>query len=109
MSAVNDSDKMPISFASIVVAAEDQISCDLAGEAAILNLETGVYYGLNEVGAAIWSMLAEPRRVSEISEALAERYQVDTTRCGQDVLDLLNKLAAHGLIRVMDEAYSQVH
>ncbi|MCA1602950.1 MAG: nucleotidyltransferase family protein [Acidobacteria bacterium] len=32
---------------SLVVAAKDQVSCDLAGEAAILGLRDGVYYGLD--------------------------------------------------------------
>ena len=40
-----------ISDRSIVVAAKDQVSCDLAGEAAILNMKNGVYYGLDPVGA----------------------------------------------------------
>jgi hypothetical protein len=39
-----------ISERTIVVAAAVQVSCDLAGEAAILTLQSGVYFGLNAVG-----------------------------------------------------------
>jgi hypothetical protein len=36
---------------STVVAAKDQVSCDLVGEAVILDMKSGIYYGLNPVGA----------------------------------------------------------
>ena len=57
-----------ISDRSVVVAAKDQVSCDLAGEAAILNIKSGVYYGLDPVGARIWSLVQEPRKVAGNSE-----------------------------------------
>ncbi|MGH7935038.1 MAG: PqqD family peptide modification chaperone [Candidatus Binataceae bacterium] len=92
-----------ISPASIVVAADDQISCDLAGEAAILNLKDGVYYGLDKVGADVWKLISTPRRVSEICDTLIECYDVDRHQCLADVVALLRDLAASGLIHVRDE------
>jgi hypothetical protein len=35
---------------STVVVSQDQVSCELGGEAAILNLKAGVYYGLSKAG-----------------------------------------------------------
>ena len=35
---------------STVVVSQDQVSCELGGEAAILNLKAGVYYGLERGG-----------------------------------------------------------
>ncbi len=49
----------------------DQISCDLAGEAPILNLKSGVYFGLDAVGARIWSLLQKPVMLAEICDALS--------------------------------------
>ena len=49
----------------VVVAARQQISCDLADEVAILNLESGVYYGIDAVGALIWNLVQQPRTRSE--------------------------------------------
>ena len=59
-----------ISDRSVVVATKDQVSCDLAGEAAILNIKNGVYYGLDPVGARIWNLMQEPRAVAEIQNAI---------------------------------------
>ena len=36
---------------SIIKVAKEQVACDLAGEAVILSLKSGQYFGLNEVGA----------------------------------------------------------
>lgn len=89
-----------ISEQSIVVAAKDQVSCDLAGEAAILNVPQGTYYGLDAVGARIWSLLQAPREVAEIHRTIAAEYDVTPERCLRDLLDLLEKLRAEGLIEV---------
>jgi hypothetical protein len=91
-----------ISDRSVVVAAKDQVSCDLAGEAAILNIKSGVYYGLDPVGARIWSLMQEPRKVLEIQDAITNEYEVEPERCGRDLVGLLEKLLAEGLIEVQD-------
>ncbi len=91
-----------ISDRSIVVAAKDQVSCDLAEEAAILNTKNGVYYGLDPVGARIWTLMQEPRAVSEIQKTIAGEYDVESERCTRDLFGLLEKLLAEGLIEVKD-------
>ena len=95
-----------LSGRSIVVAAKEQVSCNLAEEAVILNLKAGVYYGLNPVGARIWNLIQEPRTVHEIRDAILEEYDVDPDRCESDLLVLLRDLAAKELIRTKDEAAS---
>ncbi len=92
-----------ISCDSVVVLAKDQVSCDLDGEAAILNLNDGMYYGLNEVGARIWSLLSEPITVSLIRDQLEREYDVDSHRCEKDLVRLLSQLQDAGLIEVRDE------
>jgi hypothetical protein len=91
-----------ISDRSVVVATKDQVSCDLAGEAAILNIKNGVYYGLDPVGARIWNLVQEPRAVAEIQNAITSEYDVEPERCARDLVDLLEKLLAEGLIEVKD-------
>lgn len=96
--------KVSLSGSTIVVAASDQVSCDLAGEAAILNLKTGVYYGLNPLGARIWALVQQSRTVSEIRDAILAEYEVEPARCESDLLSLLGQLAEGGLIELRDEA-----
>lgn len=89
-----------ISKTSTVVRVKDQVSCDLAGEAVILNLKSGIYYGLNPVGATIWEMIQEPQTVSFVLNALLEQYEVDPDRCETDLFTLLEDLAAKELIAI---------
>ena len=85
---------------SVVVAASEQISCPLGEESAILNLKNSVYYGLDPVGAYVWKLLREPRSVRELRDALLAEYDVETQRCEQDLLELLEKMRLEGLIEV---------
>ncbi len=92
-----------LSGQSKVVVSQDQVSCDLSEEAAILNLKSGVYFGLNTVGASLWKLIQEPRMIKEIRDALVDEYDVEPNRCEKDILELLQELSAHGLIEILDE------
>ena len=81
---------------------KDQISCDLAGEAAILELKNGTYFGLDEVGAVVWNLIAQPRRVIEIRDALLEQYDVEAEQCGRELIELLGTLHERGLIQIAE-------
>ena len=87
---------------SVVQASPAQVSCDLGGEAAILNLNTGVYYGLDPVGARIWTLLAAPTTVAQLRDSVLAEYEVDSARCERDLLDLVRVLHAHGLVAIHD-------
>jgi hypothetical protein len=89
-----------VNLNSIVKLSSNQVSCDLDSEAAILHLQTGVYYGLDPVGAVIWKLMEEPRTVASIRDAILEQYAVDAERCGRDLLELLQRLATEGLIEI---------
>lgn len=91
-----------VSAGSSVVASGDQVSSDLGGEVAILDLKAGTYYGLDEVGNRIWGLIQEPRSVEEVREALLSEYEVDPGRCERDLLSLLQNLADEGLVEVTD-------
>jgi len=85
---------------SVVVTAKDQLSCDLAGEAAILDVKSGTYYGLNVIGARIWNLIQNPKHVKEVLRVLLAEYDVETDRCERELLDLLQELEAKGLIEI---------
>jgi len=81
-----------------IVAAQDQISRDLGGEAVILNTKTGVYCGLNEVGARIWQLIQEPSKVDDLIRTVTSEYDVEPDRFQHDLLNLLQKMLVSELI-----------
>ena len=95
--------KTIVSEDSTVVAVKGQVSSDLGGEVAILHLDAGMYYGLDEVGARIWELVREPKVVKDIQATILEEYDVEPARGKSDVLTLLQDLADEGLIAVRDE------
>jgi Coenzyme PQQ synthesis protein D (PqqD) len=92
-----------ISESSLITATKEQVSSDLAGEVVILNLKTGTYYGLNPVGARIWSLIQEPKTVDEIRQMLLNEYEIDSDTCDQDIRELLDDLANSDLIEIKNE------
>lgn len=87
-----------ISGSSIVVAAKHHVSCDLAGEAVILGVKSGIYYGLNATGARIWGLVQAPTTVDEVCDTIVAEYNVEAERCKHDILALLEELLTNGLI-----------
>jgi len=93
-----------LSARSIVVASRDQVSCPLGDELAILNLTNTVYYGLDPVGSRVWHLLQKPTSVGELRDALVNEYDVEAERLESDLLELLEKMCAEGLIQVQKAA-----
>jgi hypothetical protein len=82
-----------------VVSTDNVLSCDLRGEEAILDLESGTYYGLNAVGSAVWRRIREPARLADVVDALTAEYDVERSRCAADVVALVEELIEHGMAR----------
>lgn len=87
-----------------VVVAGDVLVSEFGDELVLLDLRDGVFYGLEDVGAQIWELLQKPISVAAIREALVAQYDVEPTRCEQDVRTLLGELASKGLVEILTNA-----
>ena len=91
---------MKFSTNSTIEVAKDVVSCDLVDEAAILNLKTGIYYGLDPIGARIWKLIQTPRQLNEILETLLNEYEVEKNHCQEDLIELIEQLAEKELVTI---------
>ena len=89
-----------ITVDSIVSAGKDLVFSNVADEVVILDLKSGVYHGLESVGARAWELMAEPRSVAEVRDQLVDEYDVEPDRCESDLLRLLEELKSNGLVDV---------
>ena len=103
MSGKHSHPRAPFSDETIIRRSGDQLSCDLDGEAAILQVATGQYFGLNEVGALVWECLENASSVGKLHQALLDAYEVESERCRSDLESLLMELADSGLVEIRDE------
>jgi hypothetical protein len=88
-----------ITASTRVIASESAVGCDIQGEMVLLHLDSGIYFGLNAVGADIWNFIREERVVEEIERHLLGQYNVSPARCQSEVVSLLRQLSEKGLIR----------
>ena len=76
----------------------DVLYRDLDGQAVILDLASGLYFGLNDVGTRIWTLMSEGRNVDDIAQILSREYEADRATIEQDIRDLTDALRARNLI-----------
>ena len=73
---------------------EAEVGDELVG----LNPEAGLCFGFNDVATAVWRSLEEPKSFSELRDNLLEQYDVGLEECTNELRELLEDLAAKGLI-----------
>ena len=74
------------------------------GEITILDPRSGLYFGLEDVGAELWRQLAQPHSIRELCESMSERYEVTSAECMDDVRGLVEELIERGLVEVVPAA-----
>jgi len=80
----------------------DVLSRQLDDETVLLDLASGTYFGLNEVGASIWAMLREEASVAEMREKILRNFDgASVETITKDLEHLLTDLEGRGLIEVV--------
>jgi hypothetical protein len=73
------------------------ISRDLDGETVILNLDTGIYFGLDTVGTVIWKHLQDAAPLRDVRDRMLADYDVSPDVAAQDLLRLAEQFVSRGL------------
>ncbi|MGB4336775.1 MAG: PqqD family peptide modification chaperone [Chromatiaceae bacterium] len=90
-----------LTLASRVRQHPDQIAAEADGEVLMMHVESGNYYGLDEVASFIWSRLETPPTIGELCAAIQAEFDVDEERCVADTLNFLQGMIADGLAQVV--------
>ncbi|MGE0701881.1 MAG: PqqD family protein [Hyphomicrobiaceae bacterium] len=67
-------------------------------EMVLLDTDNGIYFGIDEVGARIWALLAEGHGIAAISGRITAEYEVEPDIAERDVRDFVGELIAKGLV-----------
>ena len=95
-------EKSKISISSTVIAEKDPVTSEMANEVAILNPKSGMYFGLDMVGARVWELIQKPVTVENVRNIILDEYDVDVDRCEKDLFMLFSEMSNNGLIEVRD-------
>ncbi len=61
------------------------LSRELGGETVLLNLESGVYYGLDTVGTRAWNLLTQDRTLADVCSIMVEEFDVPAETLQSDL------------------------
>ena len=90
----------PPTLDSRVTIPDDVVFREIDDESVLLDLASGEYYGLNEVGTRIWALLVAGTPPGEVLSSLRERYKAPEEVLARDLLELLGELRDRGLVRI---------
>jgi hypothetical protein len=68
-------------------------------ETVLLDLESGMYFGLDGVGQRIWQSVTEGKTLAEIAGVISAEYEVDEDQALADILDFTSNLVERGLLK----------
>jgi hypothetical protein len=83
---------------TLVCIAPDVLFQELGDESVVLDLKSGIYFGLNEVGSRIWQWILPHGRLGTIRDKLIEEYDVPADRAWNDLEALVAELIRRGLV-----------
>jgi hypothetical protein len=95
--------KMPVSFEDRVKLPDDVLISSLQEESVILNLDTERYFGLDDVGSRMLTVLTTSTSIEAAYNSLREEYEVDDEVLKQDLLALVDQLVEQGLIEISNQ------
>jgi hypothetical protein len=88
---------MAISLDSLVTPSEDAVFRELDGQSVLLNLATGMYFGLDAVGTHVWQLALENGSLRAVRERLVDEYDAEPATIEADLLALAETLVGKGL------------
>jgi hypothetical protein len=71
---------------------------ELDGETVLLNLDSGVYFGLDAVGTRVWALLLEHGATAPVCAQMEREYEVTRDELERDVQRLVRELCEKGLL-----------
>lgn len=67
-------------------------------EIVILNLKSGEYFTLNDVGQVIWTAITDEKNVEEIKMKIIDEYDVSKEKATGDIMQFITGMIEEGLL-----------
>ncbi len=100
MTPVSGGGGLTLSLAARVRARDGVLVQELGSETVLLNLDSGMYFGLDATGTRMWQLIAELERLEDVARVIEDEFDVGREQCGADLLALVAKLGEQGLVTV---------
>ena len=67
-------------------------------ETVLLDLESGMYFGLDGVGKRIWESVTDGISLGDIAAIITAEYEVEEEQALKDVIEFASNLVERGLL-----------
>jgi hypothetical protein len=71
---------------------------ELGGEAVLLDLASGIYFGLDETSTRLWQLLAAHRSLRRVHEEMLAEFDVEPAQLETDLLAFVADLTSRRLV-----------
>ena len=92
---------MTFSFNDRIKLPGDVLVTGLQAESVLLNLDSERYFGLNDVGTRMLTLLTSSDSIEAAYESLLSEYDVDAEVLRHDLASTIEELAKHGLVEIV--------
>jgi hypothetical protein len=89
-----------LNFNQKIVFTDAVFAQEIDGEMVLLDMNSENYFGLDEVGTAIWKAIEEKKMIQDVYETLLEEFDVEEEVLKKDLIDFIKELESSGLIEV---------
>ncbi|WP_037501116.1 PqqD family protein [Sphingomonas jaspsi] len=84
--------------ATLLVRDDRVLFSEIGDDIVALDVGRGQCFGMEDVSATVWRLLAVPTSLDSLCEELMAAYDVDPDICRRDVAELIERLRAEGLV-----------
>ena len=83
---------------TVITRSSALLAAAVRDETVMMDIESGNYFGLDDIGSVIWQRLETPSQFGKLIDALVADYDADRAVIAEDVRKLLSIMAEHKVV-----------
>jgi hypothetical protein len=91
---------MTLQLSTTITRHPDMLSAEIGGEAVMMSIDKGAYFGLNPVATRIWDLIEQPQSIAGLIAVISAEYDVSDAQCAADVQEFVADMIARGIARL---------
>jgi Coenzyme PQQ synthesis protein D (PqqD) len=92
------SPSFPLDERTLITRSTELIIAPVHDETVMMDIQSGHYYGLDDIGSEIWRRLEAPRTFGDLVDSLVADYDADRSVIAEDVRTLLSVMVEHNVV-----------
>lgn len=83
-----------------VTVSEEAVFKELSGEGVLLDLASGMYFGLDETSTRLWKLIQAHGSLRRVFDAMLAEFDVDAVRLRADLIEFVGDLQRRNLVTI---------